>query len=106
MSLIDKETKREEPCGENASVMGAGKSKSFPISVDEAYRRGKHSSILPVPSMTCACVLFPVPQETLERLRETFRRVSTASGYLPQATFVRDVLGETVPSKLTDVSWF
>ena len=46
-----------------------------------------------------------VPQETLERLRETFRRLSTASGYLPQATFVRDVLGETVPSKLTDVSW-
>ena len=46
-----------------------------------------------------------VPQETLERLRETFRRVSTSSGYLPQATFVRDVLGETVPSKLTDVSY-
>ena len=45
----------------------------------------------------------PVPQETVERLRETFRRVSTANGYLPQATFVRDVLGETVPTKLADV---
>ena len=45
-----------------------------------------------------------VSQETLERLRETFRRLSTASGYLPQATFLRDVLGETVPAKLSDVS--
>ena len=47
---------------------------------------------------------YTVPQDTLERLRETFRRLSTASGYLPQATFLRDVLGESVPSKLADVS--
>lgn len=84
--------------------MGAGKSKSFPISVDEAYRRGKHSHISPLALDDLHVRPIPVPQDTLERLRETFRRVSTASGYLPQATFVRDVLGETVPSKLTDVS--
>ena len=46
-----------------------------------------------------------MPQETLERLRETFRRLSTSSGYLPQATFIRDVLGESVPAKLADVSF-
>ena len=48
--------------------------------------------------------ILSVSPETLERLRETFRRVSTASGYLPQATFIRDVLGEAVPAKLADVS--
>jgi hypothetical protein len=84
--------------------MGAGKSKSFPISVDEAYRRGKGSYLFPLALDDLHVRAFSVPQETLERLRETFRRLSTASGYLPQATFVRDVLGETVPSKLTDVS--
>lgn len=53
--------------------------------------------------MLCNCT---VPQDTLDRLRETFRRLSTSSGYLPQATFLRDVLGESVPAKLADVSWW
>ena len=52
----------------------------------------------------CNCLDGTVPQTTIDRLRETFRRLSTSSGYLPQATFIRDVLGETVPAKLAEVS--
>ncbi len=38
-----------------------------------------------------------------ERIEETFRRSSTASGYLPQASFIRDVIGDSVPEKLSEV---
>ena len=50
----------------------------------------------------------PVSPKALERIEETFKRSSLATGYLPQATFIRDVLGETVPGKLSEVcrQWF
>ena len=44
-----------------------------------------------------------VPASVLQRLQETFRRLSTGSGYLPQLTFTRDVLGDSVPPKLVEV---
>lgn len=44
-----------------------------------------------------------VNQDVLTRLEETFKRTAPGSGYLPQVTFSRDVLGETVPTKLTEV---
>lgn len=48
--------------------------------------------------------------KALQRIEETFRRTALASGYLPQATFNRDVIGDAVPEKLTEVAsytvWF
>lgn len=49
-------------------------------------------------------VLFLVEEKVLHRLEEAFRRNATASGYLPQATFIRDVIGEAAPPKLSEVS--
>lgn len=40
----------------------------------------------------------------LHRIEEAFRRHASASGYLPQATFVREVIGEAAPEKLAEVS--
>lgn len=62
--------------------MGVGKSKACPINFEDACRR--------------------ISPEILRRLEETFKRTSTASGYLPQSTFFRDVLGETVPVKMAE----
>ena len=45
----------------------------------------------------------PVEPAILTRIEETFKRVSSAAGYLPQATFTRDVLGDGVPAKLAEV---
>ena len=49
------------------------------------------------------CFFFAVDKKILHRIENTFRRHATASGYLPQATFVREVLGETAPEKLSEV---
>ena len=51
-----------------------------------------------------SCTFFLVDEKVLQRLDEAFRRSATASGYLPQATFVRDVMGEAAPPKLSEVS--
>ena len=40
----------------------------------------------------------------MSRIEEAFRRTASASGYLPQATFTRDVVGDAVPEKLSEVS--
>jgi hypothetical protein len=47
---------------------------------------------------------FAVDQKVLHRIEEAFRRHAAASGYLPQATFVREVMGESAPEKLSEVS--
>ena len=44
-----------------------------------------------------------VKPKVYDRIQETFRRSSTASGYLPQMAFIRDVLGDAVPGKLSEV---
>ena len=41
--------------------------------------------------------------EVLQRIEETFRRSSSGSGHLAKITFIRDILGENVPDKLSDV---
>ena len=46
---------------------------------------------------------FVVHEEVRKRIEETFRRLSSSSGYLPQTTFTRDILGEFVPIKLAEV---
>ena len=43
-------------------------------------------------------------EKVLARIEEAFRRNASASGYLPQATFVREVVGDAVPEKLSEVS--
>lgn len=40
----------------------------------------------------------------LQRIEEAFRRTAAATGYLPQATFIREVVGDAVPPKLSEVS--
>ena len=40
----------------------------------------------------------------LHRIEEAFKRHASASGFMPQATFVREVMGEAAPEKLSDVS--
>lgn len=42
--------------------------------------------------------------KALQRIEETFKRTASASGYLPQATFIREVVGDAVPVKLAEVS--
>ncbi len=44
-----------------------------------------------------------VSPEVFQRLEETFRRNSSGS-YLVKSTFTREILGENVPDKLSDVS--
>ena len=44
-----------------------------------------------------------MPSEVMGRLEETFKRNSSSS-YLAKLTFVKDILGENVPEKLSDVS--
>lgn len=48
----------------------------------------------------------PVTPGLLKRLEETFKRTSSSNGYLPQVTFLRDVMGDGVPQKLAEVGWF
>ena len=45
-----------------------------------------------------------VDQKALHRIEDTFRRHATVGGYLPQATFAREVMGEAAPEKLVEVS--
>ena len=45
----------------------------------------------------------PVEPAILTRIEETFKRMSTATGHIPQATFTRDILGDGVPAKLAEV---
>lgn len=90
--------------------MGAGHTKVSPVSYDEACKRGKSvahdTEVCPHAQhfMNKLYLLFLVDDKVLQRLDEAFRRNASASGYLPQATFVRDVLGEAAPSKLSEVS--
>ena len=42
--------------------------------------------------------------KVLQRIEEAFRRTAAATGYLPQATFIREVVGDAVPPKLSEVS--
>ena len=46
-----------------------------------------------------------VDPPVLARIEETFRRSFATTGYLPQSTFSRDILGDIVPSKLAEVLW-
>lgn len=54
----------------------------------------------------CMCFSYNIVDATvLTRIEETFKRVSTATGYLPQNTFTRDILGDGVPTKLAEVHY-
>jgi len=65
-----------------------------------ANDEGSFATSSPPPTHTHTLI---VNQDVLTRLEETFKRTAPGSGYLPQVTFSRDVLGETVPTKLTEV---
>ena len=43
-----------------------------------------------------------VSPQVLHRIEETFKR-SSSNGLLPKLTFFRDILGEAVPEKLSEV---
>ncbi len=107
--------------------MGVGRSKPMPLSYEEACKRGEtqppHTPLYP-PYYTHTHThthnhptpLFPlthtpvspchaVPGPVLTRIQETFKRLSSVSGSLPQLTFMRDVLGDAVPIKLAEVQY-
>ena len=42
-------------------------------------------------------------KDVLARIEDTFKRLSTNAGHLPQATFLRDVMGDGMPAKLAEV---
>ena len=87
--------------------MGVGKSKQFPLTYEEACKRGKMRC--PIAERTDFILFFIssllVNHDVLARLEETFKRTSSANGYLPLVTFTRDILGDTVPPKLAEVRW-
>ena len=39
----------------------------------------------------------------MQRLRLAFKRCSGVSGFMPQSVFLREVLGDGVPSKVAEV---
>ena len=41
----------------------------------------------------------------MQRLRLAFKRCSGVSGFMPQSVFLREVLGDGVPSKVAEVRW-
>lgn len=48
-------------------------------------------------------VCFVVDDKVLHRIEEAFKRHAGGTGCMPQATFVREVMGEAAPEKLSDV---
>ena len=59
--------------------------------------------------LTCAyryCVFsdFSVNDAELKRLKDAFRRVSTASGFITELLFVREILWDGVPPKIAQVN--
>ena len=57
--------------------------------------------------LTCSyCVfsVFSVNDAELKRLKDAFRRVSTASGFITELLFVREILWDGVPPKIAQVN--
>jgi len=62
--------------------MGGKESKQFPITTDEALKR--------------------VTDAERRRLQDAFRRHSNSSGHISKQTFLRDVLGDSIPLTLAE----
>ena len=48
--------------------------------------------------------LSTVSDDEFKRLREAFKRYSTPAGYMSRPIFIKDVLGDSMPAKLGEVS--
>ena len=76
--------------------MGGKESKQFPISSEEALKR--------------------VTDSERRRLHDAFRRFANSSGYISRQSFLREVLGDSIPASLAEqvyalciagnLSWF
>jgi hypothetical protein len=50
------------------------------------------------------CPFISVTDAELKRLKEAFKRVSTLNGCITKQSFIKDVLGEGVPTPVAEVS--
>lgn len=83
--------------------MGAKESKTFPITSEEAAKRGRRLN------WTCYALdgnhlffLFQVSEAERRRLNDAFRRLQLSNGSLSKSGFLRDVLGDGIPSGLAE----
>ena len=97
--------------------MGGKESKQFPVSTEDALKRGKiyiwqciqftrHKKIyidyvLLHPPINLSNFLLVTDVER-RRLQDAFRRYSNSSGYITRLTFLRDILGDSIPSVLAE----
>lgn len=51
------------------------------------------------------CSFISVTDAELKRLKEAFKRVSTLNGCITKQSFIKDVLGEGVPTPVAEVSF-
>ena len=66
-------------------------------------RSSKSSLFVPADLHFVFLVLVLVTDDEMQRLRLAFKRCSGVSGFMPQPVFAREVLGDGVPSKVTEV---
>ena len=79
--------------------MGGKESKQFPISYDEAVKRGKMKLDI---NDDLNPFIVSVSETEKRRLQDAFRRSSAANSNISKQVFIQDVLGECVPSSLSD----
>ena len=101
--------------------MGGKESKQFPITTEDALKRGKLIiySFRKLYSKLLICVylaanfqqsflitsIFPmsiVTEVERRKLQDAFRRYANSSGYITRLTFLRDVLGDSIPATLAE----
>ena len=87
--------------------MGIKESKQFPISSEEAYKRGK---IFHIFSCQSTCHLwsnfnlddFLVTEAEKRRLQDAFRRLTPSTGLISKPIFIREVIGDGIPLTLAE----
>ena len=95
--------------------MGVRESKISFFSYEEVQRRGiscllvdQHACMNSNEFISCTeksiRVCISVNEDELKRLRLAFKRIAGASGVMVKSSFFREVLGESVPPKLAEVT--
>ena len=94
--------------------MGGKESKQFPVSTEDALKRGKifisHMAMHTIYIIDYVLLrplinlsnFFLVTDVERRRLQDAFRRYSNSSGYITRLTFLRDILGDSIPSVLAE----
>ena len=92
--------------------MGGKESKQFPVSTEDALKRGKifishmamhiYVDYVLLHPLIDLSNFFSVTDVERRRLQDAFRRYSNSSGYITRLTFLRDILGDSIPSVLAE----